>query len=967
MNRNNWSCPAGGRYVSLPVRAGACGYTAEALELPTGTSLCLCTQVPEEAAVLELRELHQREDAVFAYRVDICGQLLYYRSYEPLANAPVSVFIRLPEGMAGELRLTVETGTARLSEAIFHKGSVLNTPEEPMSAGFFTPRLTGDAEKDRALLGELKASIPPDRHLYPMVSFEIPYMNRSDEEFIELVRYRVRLCRETGLPLYLNLNSWWGGTPGGPDGQGGLFGDMPYQQVVYDPDTGHRTLSVPNMWSNTPWLTMNHPVLNGARQKRLQQCMKLLRRVVAAERAVGETPPVSVFLDNEPTYWAAFAYTQNADTGGDVSVVVQEAASKDGITFPKKGPFSSAQREWLLRNLTTYMHGLAAAGLEESGKPIAVVKDGGIRPPDRHLPENTYTHVFPFAVYPYMDFQHPQWETHVTPAARLGMETSTWEDPRIHDAAVSFGRYGNINAERACFREHSFQCQGYLYGSDAGMIFNYRAGDPEAMAAVDRSLDALTLSEREYPVPVVTVDVFEKGLNDPAVAGYTAMALRPYRNRRVFQPEQPGTGLLVLDAGTAEQYGDTLALELWGFVHASNGSIRVLTGRAPSQLTPVLALPEHKNEGDCFLTDIPLANFSPQERVYLGLEITSTTFDADWSLLNYIWGIRLMRRHPVATGHHLTAPFCVLEQRRLHRMVMWRADYRRLLESCPPAAKNAGLAAAEKGDWKTACEAINRCWASLVCREYYLENEGPLGDSGLYARTDKPVVLTVEPTESGWYVELIGSPDTTVCLMGCSRAKKRPAGGWLLTETGGEILLHPEPPPDGVRCGRSGGVRNGRLRVQNDHPERDRWQPHRDWPLAEDVALYLRENTDGTYRPITRQEIPSGAAVEAELHAGKVTQARFTVGRCHGRVYAVTPGQWEDRAANATVTVETVTGEYRSFELGRECRLSYEGAPHTSIFCCPGADPALEPGREIRVRYYPNCENGRIPRALEIE
>ncbi len=966
MNVNTWSRPAGAERVTLSVRAGACGYAAEALSLSAGMRLCVCPQVGENDGILELRELHQREDAAFAYRLEFNGRLLYFRSYEPLANAPVSVFVRLPAGAKGTLQLTVETGTVRLIEAILHPAAVLDTPEEPMGAGFFTPRLTGDREKDRTLLAELKACIPTGRHLYPLVSFEIPYMNRSDEEFTQLVSYRVGLCREAGLPLYLNLNSWWGGTPGGPDGQGGLFGDMPYQQVVYDPETGRRTLSVPNMWSNTPWLTMNHPVLNEARHKRLQRCMQLLRRVIAAERAVGEMPPVSVFLDNEPTYWAAFAYTKNADTGGDVSVAVQEAAARDGITFPEKGPFSPAQREWLLNNLNTYIHGLASAGLEESQKPIAVVKDGQMLPPDRYLPENTYTHVFPFAVYPYMDFRHPQWETHVTPAARLGMETSTWEDPRIHDAAVSFGRYGNINAERACFREHSFQCQGYLYGSDVGMIFNYRAGDPEAMAEVDRTLDTLTLPEREYPVPVVTVDVFNKGLDDPAVAGYAAMAWRPYRNRRVFQPEQPGTGLLILDAGTAGQYGDTLMLELWGFVHQSNGRIRVLTGRSPEQLAPTLSLPEHKNEGDCFLTAVPLTGFSPQERVYVGLEITSTTFDADWSLLNYVWGIRLMRRHATATGHHGVAPFTVLEQRRLHRLVMWRADHQRLLAGCPPSVGNAGAAAAEKGDWKAACEAINQRWAGETCCEYYLKNEGPLGNSGLYAYTDRPVVLTLRPAEDGLYVTLFGQPDTAVRLKGFSKAVST-ADGWLLTEKGGEVTIHTAPPPSGTPKGRSGGVRGGRLRVQTDHPDRDGWQPHRDWPLDEEAALYLRENADGEYRRITLEEIPSGAAVEAKLVSGRVTEARFTVGLCRGRVYAVNPGRWEKRAANATVTVETENGEHRCFELGRECRLSYEGAPHTSIFCCPGADPALEPGREVRVRYYPNCENGRCPRALEIE
>ena len=67
-----------------------------------------------------------------------------------------------------------------------------------------------------------------------------------------------------------------------PDGTGGHFGDVRYQQIGYsrfdtydDPGlkafmdaespgiySKHYGLTVPNMWSNTPWLTMNNDRLD---------------------------------------------------------------------------------------------------------------------------------------------------------------------------------------------------------------------------------------------------------------------------------------------------------------------------------------------------------------------------------------------------------------------------------------------------------------------------------------------------------------------------------------------------------------------------------------------------------------------------------------------------------------------------------------------------------------------------------
>ncbi len=76
-------------------------------------------------------------------------------------------------------------------------------------------------------------------------------MNRSDRQLKEMLSYLLTIVEKTDTELFLDYNTWWGGTPDGPDGKGGYFTDVEYNQVIYDPPVKEIQPSVPNMWSNT--------------------------------------------------------------------------------------------------------------------------------------------------------------------------------------------------------------------------------------------------------------------------------------------------------------------------------------------------------------------------------------------------------------------------------------------------------------------------------------------------------------------------------------------------------------------------------------------------------------------------------------------------------------------------------------------------------------------------------------------
>jgi len=765
-----------------------------------------------------------------------------------------------------------------------------------------------------------------------MAAYEIPYMNRTDREIAEYFGFWLSVAVETETPLFVNLNSWWGGTPGGPDGKGGYFGDIEYQQVCFDPATGKYSLSVPNMWSNTPWLTMNHPILNEARKKRLAAVVQLIQRMLALYSL--EAPPVDVriFLDNEPAYWASFAYGGDPDAGGDFSPFVRRAALCDGVELPMYAPLEDAHRKWLLDNMNGYIDSLAAVCSEQRSHEPIPIKNGKILN-GNNTASKVYTHVFPFASYPYMDMQYPQWETHVTTHARLGIESSTPEDTRILDYAIRMGSFGNINSERACMHDYEVFVQDYIYGADACMIFNYRDGDAEAVADIDDRLKGMTVKERDFPIPVLTFDVFKYGLNFPSVIKTENMAVCGYRNRRVWRPEKLGMGRILIKAGKASQYGAYLTAELWAFSHAKTGSIALSVGSTPDAKRRSVYIPEHGNEGSPIYVDIPLDDFSAEDTVWLLLEIKANTFDEDWCQLNYIWKMRLMRRHTLRTGH--TNGFCFTAEnlRRLNRMVSLRADKH----------KNIGTKFSDT---------------------FLIKGFGALGETGIGLVTQDSVFIKLSADSSGIEISAKAKSGTSFKLVN-AKAHSIGVNRWRLEKAVSDTVLTvtDEPLPQRI-VGRYGGYIGGRLKIFDHNGSKRDWQPYLELEPSDRMTVRLKKG-DSLFETVDISQVPQGADVIVICSERKVVRADFKINTVSGAVSEYSPAGIYPELKNATVTVKTKDG-IRTFTIGRDCRLFYEGAPHRSISGCVDADPKFKVGQRVTVRYSESGFDAVLPRALEI-
>ena len=134
---------------NVQIKAGALCYEEKALLLTeNGDTACFSFPVSCLAGIIEITELHQRNDVGFAYEVYIGETPIYFRTYEPIANAPASVFIRIPSELASEnnvpvLLVVCRKGTVRIASVVLHDGNITFSSSKEQNVVFFPPVFVG--------------------------------------------------------------------------------------------------------------------------------------------------------------------------------------------------------------------------------------------------------------------------------------------------------------------------------------------------------------------------------------------------------------------------------------------------------------------------------------------------------------------------------------------------------------------------------------------------------------------------------------------------------------------------------------------------------------------------------------------------------------------------------------------------------------------------------------------------------
>jgi hypothetical protein len=416
---------------------------------------------PRAAAYVAVTEVHAGTMTPTPVRYLVTGDGLtpYERAYTARGFGPVTYALPVAGGRAGAVRIRNLAGAAAAPCILRVRGVTRAEIDAARAADRFAlcgtviNPLLGMPEEEQAQ--RLAASLPPmpGRAAGPGFSYEIYYAAWGPEAVrAQLVKAR-DWSRRHRMKALLGLVSWWNGTPRRvPDGLGGAFDDLKYQQVCYTPGAEHAEnpelrallgarysrhyrLSVPNIWSNTPWLTMNSATLNAYRARRMAEAVQALKEVSA-----GDTSWVAgLFLENEPRYWDTQSTQGTPQWAGeqwaDFNPMTVADAAKEGVTLDPADGMSQAELVWLQRNVGRYFQQTADAANR-------ALRAGGMA---GRVP--VYTHSLQLSVlFPCQALNQSPADWARASGARTGIE-GIWSNLSDFDRVREWGPWCNLNRE----------------------------------------------------------------------------------------------------------------------------------------------------------------------------------------------------------------------------------------------------------------------------------------------------------------------------------------------------------------------------------------------------------------------------------------------------------------------------------------------------------------------------------------
>lgn len=502
----------------------------------------------EQPLTLQLRELRPNAawGAAFGFRVYLDGVLHYVRdpaSQDPGGGPHSSFFLdtRDPEILRdGWVDVTIEGTTAEpayFSEIWSYADLTRMVTQQKMRVPDRIVFVLGQDylsdELFRERLDYVKEHIHSSNRVRLGMAFLDYFTVRTAAQMAANYQRYLRLSREYGLPFAIESTADWEGTPRGvPDGKGGYFGDLQYQQILWSPQdqTGpdkdvyvnpggetqrltellgddyepHYGLSVPNIWGNTPWLTWHHPDLNAYYERKANESLEEVGRLLSELESQGEAWRLLPFSTaNESVYWstrngigvADNAYTEyndgveRRDLYADYNPYTVAAAAEDGVTLDPTDGLSEPEKTWLYKNQSHHQQLFADLFYRGIPRERIQIIDGRRVYPEDMLRHNIHSEIYSRMQEPYYSGTFPSTAQGVVEHARPGAQyisLSSYNPGGFYHLQKlrEFGRIANPNLESSVSGHPPDKTlllrQAYVNGSRYTSPYNWHVGSPAA-------------------------------------------------------------------------------------------------------------------------------------------------------------------------------------------------------------------------------------------------------------------------------------------------------------------------------------------------------------------------------------------------------------------------------------------------------------------------------------------------------
>jgi hypothetical protein len=329
---------------------------------------------------LVLREFRPESDGHVAYLIEANGQAIAFRNRKFQGSGPTTAFIDIPVAMNGVSELNIRLSNKcnvpiHFDEVVVYSDlEAFARREELVQPMYLAPTIEN---LTTVIFAKIRSLFPrrPDLILgYCVPTLAVAEWPPAIQ--LDYLKQAIALSHRFDMPLEIQAITWWAGTPSGFDGVGGRWHDPTYQQVTYWPAKREYGLSVPNMWGNTPWLTVRNKRLNNYKYGAFWQFGVMLRQLPETDaRRI-----FSVVLDNEVTYWVAGDPGTPAGLEGDFNPCMVAAAKAAGVDLNPEHGESHAARHFLRQSLLYYNNQMNA-GIRQGLGPSPLM-------------DRVYTHTF---------------------------------------------------------------------------------------------------------------------------------------------------------------------------------------------------------------------------------------------------------------------------------------------------------------------------------------------------------------------------------------------------------------------------------------------------------------------------------------------------------------------------------------------------------------------------------------------
>ena len=735
-----------------------------------GVTVALKNPDGKDSAVLEVQEIHNRRIEAYGYTVLVNGHEVYFRTYEEMGAGPNHYFVNLPLEILGEEE-TVEVALRSEGGAPFSVGQLW------IYGDFFTGIARQEKTQQRmALYSDANAAVKESvsfeekvrimqERIDQLTCFGPYYPNDGigySTDAVSLSQGRLdtmlQQVEATGLSLSVNANgSCYGGALTGPDGLGGDFVDVQYNPVHWNPFTGRKNASWPNLWNNVPSHSWANPRLVDVLRRKFMLNLRYLSERMCHLEAAG-TLPAGEFQFVRELGIASDMYS-------DYNPYNIAAALKDGITLDPRDGLTREERLWLYNSITHIFEWMSQDYAAALGRAPVRVDRGTVRYPSYQWLDNLYMHTQMHAMRPHADLRWWGWQTGVHPEAWSSGEFDV--HTRMDDYLRAQGSLAKVNQERQSLKDHvgDEAREQYEAGYRFVLYYSLLPDDEKLLAKADNCDGEPGREAPHFDPSSLDVIVDRDGLLGPAgkiieVKNLEARATpcaHHTAKMAVVDPSSPGVILYRL-TNSGEAFPSGMSLTAMGRISAGEENrIEIAGGARPDELQTLKVLrnsdlpkPERWRLHQTSTIKVDLGDGAKgRKEYYLRLTFHSPgAFDA-----SFLHELQIGIKWPRRSGQLMGSPFTIGENRTASLWIQDRGIARRSLKRYSEfAGEDEHWRQArdlfEKGLYKRAHQSLVGPLSEVLPARYAVRGHGRLGRYPVSITLGDPDATAVVTLES---------------------------------------------------------------------------------------------------------------------------------------------------------------------------------------------------------------------------